>query len=337
MRKLGFAAVAAFLQLLVLSAAVAEPIVLKFGHIGGPGSLYYTSAEEFARRVAKETNGAVQIALYPKSGLGTDTEVLKKLLTGEVDISLVGTPITSVSDTFGVFEMPFLIRDRDQVKRFRDRLVFGYLSPSLKEKGYLLLGMWELGFRHITNNQRPIYGPESLKGLKLRVPNSPWRIKMFHSMGVEAVKVEYKDIVPGLKAGTIHGVETALDLLYSTHVEKEQKYLSLSYHLYTPAFLVAGRAKFASLPPEAARAIWRVAREMEDWTLAKGAELDGELINRLGVEGLAVNECDRLAFTIRSLPIYQEYAASSPKAKAMIKLIFSADLAPLKSVGHRSK
>ena len=179
MRKLGFAAVAAFLQLLVLSAAVAEPIVLKFGHIGGPGSLYYTSAEEFARRVAKETNGAVQIALYPKSGLGTDTKVLKKLLTGEVDISLVGTPITSVSDTFGVFEMPFLIRDRDQVKRFRDRLVFGYLSPSLKEKGYLLLGMWELGFRHITNNQRPIYGPESLKGLKLRVPNSPWRIKIY--------------------------------------------------------------------------------------------------------------------------------------------------------------
>ncbi|MGO9545496.1 MAG: TRAP transporter substrate-binding protein [Rhodomicrobium sp.] len=307
--------------------ALADPIVLKFSHIGGPGSLYWLSAEEFARRVSKETNGAVQIALYPNSGLGSDTAVLKKLLTGEADLTVVATPMSSVADEFGVFEMPFLIRDREHVKRFRNKIVFGYLSPAAKSKGYLLLGMWELGFRQITNDLRPVTGPESLKGLKLRVPKGDWRVKMFKAYGVQPVPMEFKDVYAGIQAGKIHGLETPLDLIYGAHIERVQKYLSLSYHLYSPAFFVAGRANFAKLPPDAANAIERIALDMQDWVLAKGAELDTELVERFRAAGLAVNECDRLAFTMQSLPIYREYASSSPAAKAMVKLIFQSDFA----------
>ncbi|MGO8954723.1 MAG: TRAP transporter substrate-binding protein [Rhodomicrobium sp.] len=316
------------LQLLALAGtAHADPLVLKFSHIGGPGSLYWLSAEEFARRVSKETNGEVRIELYPNSGLGSDTAVLKKLLTGEVDLTVVATPMSSVADEFGVFEMPFLVRNREHVKKFRDRIVFGYLSPAAKTKGYLLLGMWELGFRQITNNQRPVTGPESLKGLKLRVPKGNWRVKMFKAYGVDPVPMEFKDVYAGIEAGKIQGLETPLDLIYGAHIEKVQKYLSMSYHLYSPAFFVAGRAKFAQLPPNAADVILRVAREMQDWVLAKGEELDAELVGRFRAAGLAVNECDRLAFTIQSLPIYKEFAWSSPAAKAMIKLVFESDLA----------
>jgi TRAP-type C4-dicarboxylate transport system substrate-binding protein len=157
---------------------------------------------------------------------------------------------------------------------------------------------------------------------------------MFNSFGVEVVQMEYKDVNTGLRNGTIHGVESALDLLFSTHVEREQKYLSLCYHLYTPAFLVAGSAKCGSLPAETARAVAGIAHEMEDWTLAKGAELDSEIVRRIEAEGLAVNECDRLAFTMQSLPIYRDYAASNPQARALIKLLFAADDLGLSRVQH---
>jgi tripartite ATP-independent transporter DctP family solute receptor len=301
--------------------------VLKFGHIGGPGSLYWLSAEEFARRVAKETNNEVRIEIYPNSALGSDTAVLKKLQTGEVDFTVVATPMSSVADEFGIFEMPFLVRDREHVKRFRNKLAYGYLGPAAKAHGLFLLGMWELGFRHITNDRRPVAGPDSLKGLRLRVPKGEWRVKMFKAYGVDAVPMEFKDVYAGIQRGEVNGLETPLDLIYGAGLQKVQKYLSLSYHLYSPAFLVTGRAKYAKLPPQTAKTIERIALEMQDWTLKKGAELDTELVERFRSAGLAVNECDRLAFTIQSLPIYREYASLSPVSKSMIKLIFESDLA----------
>ena len=127
------------------------------------------------------------------------------------------------------------------------------------------------------------------------------------------------------EAGKIHGLETPLDLIYGARLDKVQKYLTLSYHIYSPGFFVAGRAKYAQLPANVTRVIERVALEMQDWALAKGAELDAGLVDRFRPL-IAINECDRLAFTIQSLPIYSEYASSSPKAKALIKLIFESDL-----------
>lgn len=303
----------------------ADPLVLKLSHIGAPGSLYSLTAEEFARRVEKETGGAVRIALYPGSGLGSDSEVVKKLLTGEVDFSILSTPMSSIADEFGVFEMPFLVHGRDHVKRFRDRLLAGDLRPAAKKKGYFVLAMWELGFRHLINNQHPINGPESLKGLKLRVPNGEWRTKMFEAFGVQPITMEFRDVYAGIKAGKIHGLETPLDLIYGAHLQDVQKYLTLSYHVYSAGFFVAGQSKYAQLPDSVTQIIERIALEMQDWALAKGAELDAEFENRFR-SVLAVNECDRLAFTIHSLPIYSEYASRSPAAKAVLKLVFEADL-----------
>jgi tripartite ATP-independent transporter DctP family solute receptor len=307
------------------SSCFADPLVLKLSHIGAPGSLYSLTAEEFARRVEKETGGAVQIALYPGSGLGSDSEVVKKLLTGEVDFSILSTPMSSIADEFGVFEMPFLVHDRNHVRRFRDRLIAAYLRPAAKRKGYFVLAMWELGFRHLINNQHPVNGPEGLKGLKLRVPNGEWRAKMFKAYGVEPVTMEFKDVYAGIEAGKIHGLETPLDLIYGAHLQDVQKYLTLSYHVYSAGFFVAGQAKYAQLPENVRQVIERIALDMQDWALAKGAELDAEFEARFR-SLLAVNECDRLAFTIQSLPIYQEYAKRGPMAKAVLKLVFESDM-----------
>jgi TRAP-type transport system periplasmic protein len=319
-----------------LPAAEQEPLTLHFGHIGGKDSLYWQSAEEFANRVAKLSGGRIRTALHPNSELGSDTAVLKKLLTGEADISVVATPMSSVANEFGVFEMPFLIRNRAHVKLFRTRIMQEFLEPAARRKGYHLLGMWELGFRHITNNKRPVEGPASLKGLKLRVPKGEWRIKMFQAYGVEPIPLEFKDVYSGIEEGKIDGLETPLDLIYGAHIERVQKYLTLSYHLYSPAFAVIGRDRYNQLPVSARAIIDRVASDMQDWVLEKGEELDSELVEKMRAASLQVNESDRLAFTIQSLSIYREYT-HDPVARAQVKLIFESDRASLPSAASKEK
>ncbi len=309
-----------------LPAWAAEPYTLHFGHIGGPGSLYWISAQEFAGRVDKLSRGSIRIVLHPNSELGSDTAVLQKILTPEADISVVATPMSSVANEFGVFEMPFLVRDRVHVRAFRAKLMQDYLKPAAERQGYRLLAMWELGFRVITNNKRPIEGPASLKGLRLRVPKGEWRVKMFQAYGVEPIPLEFKDVYAGIETGKIDGLETPLDLICGAHIERVQKYLTLSHHIYSPGFLVMGRDKYLALPISVRAILDKAAVEMQDWVLDQGERIDSELVEQMKPH-LSVNEADRLAFTIQSLPIYSEYT-KTPLQRALVKLIFEADTSP---------
>src|SRR5215217_7819254 len=112
---------------------------------------------------------SAKVEVYGSSQLGSDEEMLQKLKLGQVDFSLPSTVMSSVSPIFGVFEMPYLIKDRDHMRAVRDGLgdVF---RRAAGDKGYQIVGFWENGFRHITNNVRPINEPADLRGIKLRTP-----------------------------------------------------------------------------------------------------------------------------------------------------------------------
>jgi tripartite ATP-independent transporter DctP family solute receptor len=304
----------------------AETYTLHLGHVGEPGSLYWISAEEFADRVAKVSNGTIQVAVHPSSQLGSDTVMAQKLLSGDADLAVLATPMSSIAGEFGVFEMPFLVRGRAHVKRFREKAM-AYLKPAAEQKGYHLFAMWELGFRHIVNNQRQVESPDSLKGLKLRVPQGEWRIRMFRSFGGEPIPMEFKDVRAGIVLGTIDGLEAPLDLIYAAHLEQIQRYLTLSYHVYSAAFLVIGRNRYDELPVSVRAILEKVANDMQDWVLQKGDELDAEYLVKLK-PFVAVNELDRLAFTLQSLPIYRDFARE-PAQRALLKLIFEADTSAL--------
>src|SRR5205823_14556808 len=112
-----YAAAALMMGSLVLPrAAVAETVELKLGHVGSPGSIFDLSSLEFAKRVKEKTAGKVVIQVYGASQLGDDTELLQKVKLGTVDMALPSTVMSSVVPAFGLFEMPYLVKDRDHMR-----------------------------------------------------------------------------------------------------------------------------------------------------------------------------------------------------------------------------
>src|SRR5436309_12745192 len=95
------------------SAARAETVELKLGHVGSPGSLFDVSSNEFARRVKEKTGGKVVIQVYGSSQIGDDTELMQKVKLGTVDFALPSTVMSSIVPAFGLFEMPYLVKDRE--------------------------------------------------------------------------------------------------------------------------------------------------------------------------------------------------------------------------------
>src|SRR5262249_3632467 len=115
--------------LVPLMPAYAEPTQLHFAYAAGAGSLYEVSANEFAKRVNARLPSEYRVVPAGESRLGFDKEMLDKVKRGEVTMSLFSTIMSTVSNKFGIFELPFLIHDRAQIQRVGQPLLAQYLQP----------------------------------------------------------------------------------------------------------------------------------------------------------------------------------------------------------------
>src|SRR5690349_9186723 len=300
------------------TAAAAQPLELKLGHVGSPGSLFDLSAQEFAKRVQQKLAGKVVVQLYGSSQLGDDTEMMQKVKLGTLDFTLPSTVMSSVVPAFGLFEMPYLVRDREHMKRIEKDVVWPTLAPLSEKSGYKMIAVWENGFRQITNNAHPIKTPEDLKGIKLRVPKGKWRIKMFQAYGASPSAMGLSEVFVALQTGVMDGEENPLTQIYSAKFQEVQKYLSLSGHVYTPAYLTVGTARWNTLPADVRKILEDTAKETQAYVYEVAARDDAELLGKLKQAGMEVNEVDKDAFVAASKPIYEEFGKEVPGAKEAI-------------------
>lgn len=318
-----------FLQLSAVTAATAAtfniptasaaPLELKFGHVGAPGSLFEKSAQHFAALANKRLQGKAKVTVYGSSQLGGDIELLQKVKLGTVDFCLPSTVMSSVVPSFGLFEMPYLVKDRDHMKRIKKAIVWPTLVPRAEKHGYQIIAVWENGFRQITNNVRPIYKPADLKGIKLRTPKGKWRVKMFELYGANPSPMAFSEVFTALKTHVMDGEENPLIQIYSAKFYEVQKYLSMTGHVYTPAYVVVSPRKWKGLPDDVRQTLAQTAKETTPYVYKTGADLDHSLEGKLKDAGMQVNNADKKAFIDASGPIYKAFGKEVQGGAEMIK------------------
>ena len=119
-----------------------RPLELKFGHVGAPGSLFALSAEEFARRANEALGGQANVVVFGSSQLGGDELLLQKLKLGTIDFALPSSILSSFVPEFGLFEMPYLVQDRDHMKRIEKEVFWSDLAPLSEAAGYKIIAVW---------------------------------------------------------------------------------------------------------------------------------------------------------------------------------------------------
>jgi tripartite ATP-independent transporter DctP family solute receptor len=291
---------------------------IKFGHVGEPGSLFAASAEEYAKRANAKLGGKAKVVVYGSSQLGGDKELLQKLKLGTVDIALPSTVMTSESDLFGVFEMPYLVKDRQHMKKIEDAVFWKSIAPSVEAKGLKVIAVWENGYRHITNSKRPINTPTDLQGIKLRVPEGKWRVKMFQTYGANPSPMKFSEVFTALQTGVMDGQENPFTQIYSAKFQEVQKFLSLTGHVYTPAYATVGARKWASLPADVRGTLESVAKETQGFVYEKAAKDDEDLLGKIKAAGVQVNTPNKDAFVAASKPVYEEFSKEVKGAKEVI-------------------
>ena len=300
------------------------PRELKFGHVGEPGSLFALSADEFARRANERLPEGWEVITYGSSQLGGDELLLQKIKLGTVDFALPSTIMSSQVDEFGLFEMPYLVRDRAHMRAIEEDVVWPDLVPLAEAAGYRIISIWENGFRHVTNNRQPIETPADLDGVKLRTPSGVWRLKLFQALGANPTPMALSEVFIGLQTGVIDGQENPLAQIWGSKLYEVQEYLSLTGHVYTPAYVVTSPARWDGLPPEIRAILEEEARASQTFVHETAARLDSELLDQIREAGVAVNDPPQGAFLEASASMYDEYAAAVEGGEARVERAMQA-------------
>jgi tripartite ATP-independent transporter DctP family solute receptor len=304
------------------AAAIAQqPVTIRLGHVGFPGSLFDIAGNKFAQDVNQALKGRVEVRVFHSSQLGSDEQMIKGIRVGAPEMQIPSTVMSTVDQRYGVFEMPYLIVNRAHMKKAAEnREVQKALFEPLPAKGLRVLGVWENGFRHITNNVRPIVRPEDLKGIKLRVPGGVWRVKMFQAYGANPSPMPFAEVYSALQSGVMDAQENPFTQIWSAKFHEVQKFLSLTGHVYTPAYLIVSEDFWKRLPKDVQNTIAKIAWATGDFARSEGERLDRELQSKLAPP-MKSNEPDKEAFIKASAGVYDEFGKQVAGGTQLIKTI----------------
>lgn len=304
--------------------ALAKELIFAIG--AAQGSLQYKTAEKFANNAnaaLKSAGSDYSISLFGDGQLGKDKELMQKLKLGTVHLSQPSSIMAKVTPQFALFDMPFLVKDRAHLAKIESDVFWPSIAPTADKKGYKVLSMWENGFRHITNNVKPINTPADLKGIKLRTPNSTWRVSMFRNWGGNPTPMSFSEVFVALQTGVIDGQENPLTNIYAAKFNEVQKYLSLTNHVYSPSYLVAGKRTWDKIPADVQTIIKDSANAIKPWMYELSDSQEQELLGKLKEGGMQVNKASYQDFVDASKPIYEQFAKKVDGGKDMLDKVLS--------------
>lgn len=300
------------------------PVELSVAHIypdNHPGGIFLN---KLAEEVNAETNGEVSLQINHNAVLGSEADELQQMQGGNLDMALFYgvANFQAVDAVYGVEELPFIFDDIDHVRRAYDGAYGDKLTEMLKESNFEVLSYWENGFRHFTNNERPINVPEDMKGIKFRSAEIPLRLEMFKLLEANAISMGFNELFTGLQQGTVDGQENPLATIESSKFYEVQEYLSLSSHIYNSSPLIMSTQAMEKLSSEQQQIVKDIAEKLKVEQQEMLDEQNAELVETLTENGMKVNEIDRAAFQKAVEPLLNSFVGEH--GDELVNLILDA-------------
>jgi len=140
---------------------------------------------------------------------------------------------------------------------------------------------------------------------------------MFQAYGANPSPMKFSELFTALQTGVMDGQENPFTQIYSAKLQEVQKFLSLSGHVYTPAYVITGKS-FAALPADVRKILEDTAKETQAFVYETATKDEDDLLQKLKAAGMQVNEVDKDAFIKASAGIYEEFGKEVAGAKEAI-------------------
>lgn len=232
--------------------AQSAPITLKWANnipVTHPSNIRIKEAVDAIKR---DTNGKVDIQIFPNNQLGGDTDMLSQVRSGAIDLfPLSGLILQTLVPVAGINGLAFAFKDYPTVWAAMDGDLGAYVRAQINKVNlHVFDKCLDNGYRNITSSTRPINTAEDLKGFKIRVPVSPLWTSMFKALEASPASINFSEVYSALQTKVVEGQENPLAVIELAKLYEVQKYCSMTGHMWDGQWILANGKRWASLPAD---------------------------------------------------------------------------------------
>lgn len=272
--------------------------------------------------VAERSHGDYVIRVFHSNQLGEEKETIEQTRVGAIDLNRTNVaPIGSFVPAVNVLALPFLFRSVDHLNKVLDGPIGQEILASFEPYGFIGLAFFDSGARSIYNSVRPVRTLADMKGLRIRVQQSPLMVSMIKALGAEPVELPYGQVRTGLATKLIDGAENNWPSYVTTDHYKYAGYYTLTEHTMSPEVLVMSKKAWDSLSPDGQAMFRQAAREASIFMRKKWKELEDKSRQQAEAAGVSIiTEFDRAPFEAAMAGIHQ-LALNDPAMANLIQRI----------------
>jgi tripartite ATP-independent transporter DctP family solute receptor len=302
----------AFIIAAVIAGPASAQTKLKWAHVYEVAEPYHTEALWAADEIKKRTNGKYEIQVFPASQLGNENQINEGLGLGTVDLIYTGVNFAAaIYKPLGITGAPFILRDFDHWKAYRDSKLFTDLAKGYDDKTkHKVVALTYYGQRHVTAN-KAINKPEDMKGMKLRVPPAPLFLMFTKSVGANATPIAFAEVYLALQQGTVDGQENPLPTIMAKKFYEVQSHIILSGHITESLVTVVGNHVWTKLTPEEQKIFSDVLKQAAAKATDAIAASEKTMAAEFTKLGKTVVTPDREAFRKAAIPLHNDAAAGA--------------------------
>ena len=259
------AAVLALVGPLVLASTAFAQTTLRMAYVAPP-PVWGPIADQFAKNVAERSNGEIKIQSFGAGQLGSLPQNYAGLRTGQIDMMLADTGTLALAKggkDFNALFAPYVFRDNAHFKAFMLSPTFHeMLAPVEKEAGFKYVGyVSDRAPRQLTTSNRKVLKPEDMKGLKVRVPETPTILEVMKAWGASPTPIPAAELYLAMKQGLVDGQDNGFDAIAGAKYYEVQKYAMRIDYIQSGLMVLIAADKWARLTPAQQKAMTDAAAE----------------------------------------------------------------------------
>lgn len=263
--------------LCILSLSAFAKTTIRYSHPASSDP--HISVEEAWGRVFKgiveaETNGELEVKIYSSAQLGDQRQSTEGIQIGTLEMAAISDSVLGLFyPKAAIMQIPYAFEDSDDVLKFWETdFAKRWADECAKETGIKILSLCTFGFRNFTNNKRPIKTPEDMKGLTIRVQQSPVYIEMMKALGAIPTPMSINELYSALQTGLIDGEENPFSTIMLYSLQEVQKYITNMGYIAGIEPIIISEKFYNSLSDEFKEVIDK-AKHKADQTFLGGSHL----------------------------------------------------------------
>lgn len=292
-----------------------EKIVMKISHVSSPGSARDIGCLKVKEVVEELTGGRVEAQVYPASQLGGQRDQVEGVQFGNIEMVVVPTSyLGGTQPLITLLDTPFLLpEDPEQLYELYNSDAMKELFATTDDNGIKTLAIWQTGYKQYSAN-KSLLDPAGMKGLKVRVMNSPILFEQAKILGADGITMDFGETYSALQNKAIDGQENPIDTIYDMKFHEVQTDITLTNHSTLDQMVMVNKKWFEGLDKEIQDAIIEGVKQAGRDCLEATNELikkDTEIILATGKTKIHELNEEQKAMWKEALAPVQEFARTS--------------------------